>query len=187
MPILPLFSALLLASAAIPSAHATEVGVRTIAVFAPERGRDIAVTVWYPATGGGTPGLVGDNRLFEGAPALRDAPIAEGDFPLVLFSHGSGGRIEGLSWLATALAEAGFVVAGPNHPGTTSGDSTPAATPKIWERTADLSALIDGFSADAGWREAIDAARIGVVGFSLGGATAMEIAGARADLEDYAR
>lgn len=180
-------SALLLAGIAATSAHAADVGVRTISVFAPDRGRDMPVTVWYPATAGGTPGLVGDNKLFKGAPALKDAPIAKGHFPLVLFSHGSGGRIEGMAWLATALAESGFIVAGPNHPGTTSGDSTPAATPKIWERTADLSALIDRFSTDAGWRAAIDAARIGVVGFSLGGAAAMEIAGARADLEAYAR
>jgi predicted dienelactone hydrolase len=182
-----LFFALLLAGVAATSSQAAEVGVRTISVYAPDRGRDIAVTVWYPATDGGVPGLVGDNRLFKGVPARRDAPVAEGHFPLVLLSHGSGGRVEGMSWLASALAEAGFVVAGPNHPGTTSGDSTPAATPRIWERTADLSALIDRFSTDAGWRGAIDPARIGVVGFSLGGAAAMEIAGARADLEAYAR
>lgn len=182
-----LLPALLLAGIAATSAYAADVGVRTLSVFAPDRGRDMPVTVWYPAAAGGTAGLVGDNQLFKGAPALKDAPIAEGHFPLVLFSHGSGGRIEGMSWLAAALAEAGFIVAGPDHPGTTSGDSTPAATPKIWERTADLSALIDRFSTDAGWRTAIDPARIGVVGFSLGGAAAMEIAGARADLEAYAR
>lgn len=187
MSILSLFFAFLLASAAATPAHAAEVGVRTITVFAPERGRDIDVTVWYPAKAGGAPLLTGDNRLFKGAPAHGDAPVAEGRFPLVLLSHGSGSRVEGMSWLATALAEAGFVVAGPNHPGTTSGDSTPAATPRLWERTADLSALIDAFSQDAAWRATIDPARVGVVGFSLGGAAAMEIAGARADLEAYAR
>ena len=171
-----LFSALLLAGVAATSSQAAEVGVRTISVYAPDRGRDIAVTVWYPATDGGVPGLVGDNRLFKGVPARRDAPVAEGHFPLVLLSHGSGGRVEGMSWLASALAEAGFVVAGPNHPGTTSGDSTPAATPKIWERTADLSALIDRFSTDAGWRGAIDPARIGVWGSSYSGGHAYVVA-----------
>ena len=182
-----LFSSLLLAGVAAASAHAAEVGVRTLDMPAPERNRDIRVTVWYPAGAGGAPTLIGDNQLFKGAPAHENAPVANGRFPLVLLSHGSGARVEAMSWLAAALAEAGFIVAGPNHPGTTSGDSTPAATPRIWERTADLSALIDGFSADAGWRAAIDTARIGVVGFSLGGAAAMEIAGARADLEAYAR
>lgn len=182
-----MLSALLVAGAAFTSGQAAEVGVRTLSVFAPERDHGLKVIVWYPAGAGGTPTMVGDNRLFKGAAALGDAPIAEGRFPLVLLSHGSGGRIDGMNWLATALAEAGFVVAGPNHPGTTSGDSTPAATPKLWERTADLSALIDRFSTDAEWSRAIEPARIGVVGFSLGGAAALEIAGARADLEAYAR
>ncbi|MGQ3210627.1 alpha/beta hydrolase family protein [Shinella sp.] len=182
-----MFSVLLMAGASITSVHAAEVGVRTFGVAAPERGRDIEVTVWYPAADGGTPGLVGDNRIFKGEPATRDAAIATGRFPLVLLSHGSGARVETMGWLATKLAETGFVVVGPNHPGTTSGDSTPAATPLIWERTADLSAVIDRFSTDPTWSAAIDPARIGVVGFSLGGSTALEIAGARADLEAYAR
>jgi predicted dienelactone hydrolase len=92
-----------------------------------------------------------------------------------------------MGWIAAALAEAGFIVAGPNHPGTTSGDSSPAETVKLWQRTADLSAVIDRLSIDPEWRDALDPARIGVVGFSIGGATAMEIAGARADLDAYAR
>lgn len=166
---------------------AAEVGVREILIAAPERGRDLAVTVWYPAKAGGEPVLVGDNRIFKGAPALRHAPVVKGPSPLVLLSHGSGGRAESMAWLATELAKAGFVVAGPNHPGTTSGDSLPANTPKVWERTQDLSAVIDGLTANPDWSGTIDAGRVGVVGFSLGGSAAMEIAGARTNLETYAR
>jgi len=76
---------------------------------------------------------------------------------------------------------------GPNHPGTTSGHSTPADTPKIWERTDDLSTLVSALEADPQWGKLIDANAIGIVGFSLGGAAAMEFAGATASLEDYAR
>ena len=183
---LSVLPALLLTMALPDPSLAAEVGVREISVAAPERGRDLAVTVWYPAEAGGKAVLVGDNRVFTGAPASADAPAAGGRYPLVVLSHGSGGRIQGMTWLATALAKAGFVVAGPNHPGTTSGDSTPADTPKIWERTQDLSAVIDGLAADPRWSGVIDAQNIGVVGFSLGGAAAMEIAGARASLEAYA-
>ncbi|URK88488.1 alpha/beta hydrolase [Rhizobium sp. RCAM05350] len=153
----------------------------------PERGRDLAVTVWYPAEAGGEPVLVGDNKVFKGAPAFMNAPIVKGAFPLVVMSHGSGGRVQGMTWLARELAKAGFVVAGPNHPGTTSGDSTPADTPKLWERTQDLSAVINALTTDPSWSRAIDAGRIGVIGFSLGGAAAMEIVGAQANLDAYAR
>ncbi|ASY60375.1 dienelactone hydrolase family protein [Sinorhizobium sp. CCBAU 05631] len=167
--------------------HAIETGVRELSLASPEGGRRLRVTVWYPAEPGGKAVLVGDNQVFKGAPALSEAPLLEGRYPLVVMSHGSGGRIQGMSWLAAELARAGFVVAGPNHPGTTSGNSTPADTPKLWERTHDLSFVIDRLTTDPLWSGAIDKGRIGVIGFSLGGAAAMEIAGARANLEAYAR
>lgn len=176
--------------AAVTGRHslaADAIGVRTIAVASPERGKDLAVTVWYPALTGVEKILVGDSKLFKGTQAFANAPAAPGRHPLILISHGSGARIQDLGWLATGLAEAGFIVAGPNHPGTTSGDSTPADTPKIWERTQDLSTLITALIADPQWNALIARERIGVLGFSLGGAAALEISGARANREAYAR
>lgn len=182
-----LFPAVTLFLALAGPSAAAEVGVRDIAVPSTQRGGDLAVTIWYPTEAEGKTVLVGDNGLFDGAPAIADAPFGQGRFPLILLSHGSGSRVQAMSWLATALAKAGFVVAGPNHPGTTSGDSLPAETVKQWLRTQDLSTIIDALEADAQWSAVIDKDRIGVLGFSVGGATAMELSGARADLEAYAR
>ncbi|RCW23259.1 putative dienelactone hydrolase [Ciceribacter lividus] len=186
-PSIGLFSLLvfLLAGSSVPARDG--VGVRQVSIAAPERDRPLSVTIWYPAEDGGEPVAVGENRIFEGTPALKDAAIRKQRFPLVLLSHGSGSRVEGMAWIATKLAEAGFVVAGPNHPGTTSGDSTPAATPRIWERTGDLSAITTALTVDPDLASSIDPHRIGVLGFSLGGSTAMELAGARADLDAFVR
>lgn len=170
-----------------PLLAADIVGVRNIAVPSPARGKDLAVTVWYPAVPGGEKTLIGDSKLFKGTEAFADASLAPGRFPLILISHGSGAKIQDLGWLATSLVQAGFIVAGPNHPGTTSGDSTPIDTPKLWERTDDLATLLTSMTSDPLWQNAIAEDRIGVLGFSLGGAAAMEISGAKANLEAYAR
>lgn len=172
---------------AASNSFAAEVGVRTLELPSQARGRNLAVTLWYPAGDGGKPDLFGDNRIFKGSAASKDAAFPDGQFPLVLLSHGSGGRTEAMGWLAVELAKAGFIVAGPNHPGTTSGDSLPAETPKLWERTQDLSTVINYLTGNSAFAGHVDTDRIGVVGFSLGGAAAMEIAGARANLEAYAR
>jgi predicted dienelactone hydrolase len=163
------------------------VGTSEMRVASAARGNDLSVRIWYPAEAGGEAALVGDNKIFKGAWASLDAPVIDGKLPLIVLSHGSGGRVEGMTWLATHLAAAGFVVAGPNHPGTMSGDSTPADTPKIWERTQDLSDVMIALTTDPRWSRTIDSDRIGVLGFSLGGAAAMEIVGAQANLEAYAR
>lgn len=181
-----MLSTTLFMAAIATSSQAAQVGMREIAVAAPERGRALQVFVWYPAEAGGEAIVLGENKAFKGVPVLKNAPPLKGRFPLVVLSHGSGGRVQGMAWLATELARAGFIVAGPNHPGTTSGDSTPADTPKIWERTQDLSAVIDVMTADPAWASVVDSDKIGVLGFSLGGAAAMEIAGARASLDAYA-
>jgi predicted dienelactone hydrolase len=188
MRLLPSLATLLLASTiSLPALASDAVGVRETTIHSTTRDKDLAVTVWYPSKTDGTETPVGDNRIFKGATALKDASIADGHHPLILLSHGSGSRVEGMVWIATKLAEAGFIVAGPNHPGTTSGDSTPAETPKIWERTNDLSTIITAMTEDAAWQGSIDKGHIGVLGFSLGGSTAMEIVGGRANLDAYVK
>ncbi|SIR05388.1 Predicted dienelactone hydrolase [Rhizobium sp. RU35A] len=178
----------LLSSAFLPwTAFAeTAIGVTTISVPSMQRGKPLSVDVWYPSKAKAPEALVGDNRIFTGAAAKPDAAIDPGHHPLVLLSHGSGSRAQGMTWIAARLAEQGFIVAGPDHPGTTSGDSTPIATPRIWERTQDLSNIITWMTGDARWQASVDAAKIGVIGFSLGASTALELIGARADLNAYA-
>lgn len=184
--ILPL--AALIASSLMPlSALAeTKIGWTIISIPSPQRGKPFAVDVWYPSDAKAPEALVGDNRIFTGAPAKPDAAINPGKYPLILLSHGSGSRAQGMTWLAARLAEKGFIVAGPDHPGTTSGDSTPIATPRIWERAQDLSNIITWMTGDSKWAPSVQASKIGVLGFSLGGSTALEIIGARADLNAYA-
>jgi predicted dienelactone hydrolase len=182
-----LLLALSLCTTASPLLAADPVGIARISVVSQDNPRPLAVTVWYPAATAGDPSPTAQDRIFEIPPATQNAAIRAGRFPLILLSHGSGSRVEGVGWIAAELARAGFVVAGPNHPGTTSGDSTPAATPKIWERTQDLSAVITALSADPRWLSSIDPAHIGALGFSLGGSTVLELAGARPDLSAYMR
>lgn len=90
------------------------------------------VEVWYPAVEGTTGTVTYDARdftpealealltedasatfSFEGA---RDVAVADGSFPVVLFSHGfTGFRLQS-SFLTSHLASHGMVVAAPDHP-----------------------------------------------------------------------
>jgi predicted dienelactone hydrolase len=111
--------------------------------------------------------------------------VAEGRFPLVLLSHGSGGNMDNLGWLSSALAAEGLMVLGVNHPGSTSGDSSPRRSVDLATRAADLSAALDALLADPAFGPRVDPARITAVGFSLGGATALALGGMRFDPAAY--
>jgi predicted dienelactone hydrolase len=178
--------AMLFAFPAAAEDHAA--GVARIAAHAPERDADLDVTVWYPASPRGETVMLGENPFFEGTPAMQDAPVADGRFSLVVLSHGAGlgGRAEAASWLAAPLAEAGFIVVAPTHPRNTGPDRSAEETMKLWLRPADLSAAIDAIAEDDGFQSRIDAGSIGVLGLSMGGGTALSIAGARFDPERFA-
>jgi predicted dienelactone hydrolase len=187
-PILLLPALAAFAAASVPHADAADrIGVRHIAVPAPERGAPIDVAVWYPAASGGTPVLIGDNAVFEGVGAYQDAPILEGRFPIVLLSHGglrAAPELDG--WIASRLAAQGFVVAAPRPPRPTGLDAE-AAPREIWLRPADLSATLSALEHDPALADKLDAGRVGALGFLLGGSSALALAGARVDAQAYAR
>jgi predicted dienelactone hydrolase len=159
-------------------------GVRDLQV--PDAVRPLTGLIWYPAQSSGSPTLVGDNRVYVGTPANRDAEPASGEYPLVILSHGWGGNDFSMNWLAADLASRGMIVVAINHPGSTAGNITARAAMEIWNRPADISRTITQLIADAQFGRHIDRRRIAVIGHSLGGATALAIAGARVDRDRIA-
>jgi predicted dienelactone hydrolase len=155
----------------------------------------LITTVWYPAaaTTKSSVQVIGPPNapLFTLGEWAPDAAPATGRFPLIVMSHGTGGSAQIMGWLAGGLASRGYVVAAVNHPGNNALEAyTPEGFLVWWERARDLSTTIDFVLRDATLSRAIDRRRIGAIGFSLGGYTMFEIAGARTDpalLQEFCR
>jgi predicted dienelactone hydrolase len=162
-----------------------QVGFRTLPFDVAHRDKPLDLHIWYPTDANGPVELVAQNALFYGFHAQRDVPARAGAHPLVVLSHGSGGRMTQMAWLATALSARGYIVAGVNHHGTTSMDSDPHRTIEIWDRPADLSAIIDAFAAGPIAGITADLTGVTSAGFSLGGHSAMALAGARVRKDAY--
>lgn len=168
------------------------VGHRTVQIAGdPARNRPLTVDIWYPVEAATTTGTKARYELLPGvgveaALALAGAPAAEGSFPLVVYSHGSGGLRYIAAYSTEHLASWGFVVASADHTGNTAVEQilgTSAAPEDIARnRPADVSQVIDGMvalDATAGDLLAgrIDTADgVGVYGHSLGGYTSLAVA-----------
>ena len=126
--------------------------------------RTLASRIYYPTEAEGPRQNVGANPVFTGIAGQIDAPPAKGTFPLVVFSHGSGGNNTSQAWLAAALVSQGVVVIAANSPGSTTGDSVPAQSINLWRQTEDISALIDAIGASPRWAALVNPHAIGVVG-----------------------
>ena len=119
--------------------------------------------------------------------SVRDARIADGLFPLILFSHGNGGmRMQNASW-CEHLASHGYIVVAPDHTGNCSvtfvngelmlfNSSKEAREQSAEDRPKDLSFLIDQMDLmnkgnDSRFLGRVDMERIGAAGHSFGGFT----------------
>jgi predicted dienelactone hydrolase len=171
------------------------VGVRTLEVSPPDRGGSIPVEVWYPAAGDLTGADVDPERqdTYDVLPgvitaqqaAVRDAPAAAQEGPVVAFSHGLSGHRRQSSFLTTHLASHGYVVVAPDHVGNTLADLVvsfatqdtdaiaAASVQSSFERPGDLVASIDAAIAAGDLPIAPD--RVGVFGHSFGGWAALQV------------
>jgi predicted dienelactone hydrolase len=147
-------------------------------VTEPGKSRVMDTWLWYPADPA-TASLHTNPRGRAGVPIVANA----GPRPLLMFSHGSCGIPTQSLFLTTVLASYGFVVAAPPHPGNVLSPTceTEAALDDAFvNRPADISFVIGELlalddTADSFLHAAIDPARIGVVGHSFGGLTALRV------------
>lgn len=151
----------------------------------PMADRILQAEIWYPAAEGSEPGTTYDTILRDGVTtttltgsAARDADPAEGQFPLVILSHGYPGNRYLMSHLAENLASKGYVVVAADHPDSTYDDQGAFASTLV-NRAVDQRFLLDSMAElDYEIGAITDADTAAVVGYSMGGYGAMIFGGA---------
>jgi predicted dienelactone hydrolase len=171
------------------------VGVRTVETRDAMRERRFAIEIWYPAAARHAgQDLASDTQdAFVGGwdptprrqMAVRDAEPPPGRRPLIVFSHASGHHRRGATFLCTHLASHGYVVAALDHSevvapelGRREGETVEQRAARVQamiaSRVPDVRFLLDRLAGStAGETRALDIERIGIVGHSFGGWTAL--------------
>jgi dienelactone hydrolase len=176
------------------------VGVRTIQALDTVRDRLFPCEIWYPAAAqhAGQDMAPGTQDVFRvpsrdtprNQMAVRDAAAEPGTYPLIIFSHASGGGRRGATFLCTHLSSHGYVVAALDHSEMVAAelarrddetDEQKTARAEAWiaNRVPDIRFLLDHVLDDAAWdsEAELDPTRIGIVGHSFGGWTALAATG----------
>lgn len=166
-------------------------------------GREIAVRVWYPASAkvGATttsfthrlPKLGGGGATFSiPSLAIEDAPITPGKrMPIVIVSHGYSGWDSFQTWLTENLATKGYIVVAIDHDDASFTSAMGFALSfgnVLINRAQDQREVIAYFAALAAkpgdpLGKLIDAERIGLIGYSMGGYGALATSGADYDFD----
>lgn len=178
-------AATLLALASIPStARAQAAPTTTNAGYVervypdPPSTERIKTLVWYPSSTAAKDSGQDPYRIF----AQPGGVPIPGRRPLIVVSHGSFGYVFSLHHVAEYFAERGYIVATVIHPRDNNADSSGfGADVSLLGRSRHVARLIDGLLADPAIGPRIDPRRIGLVGFSAGGITALTLAGAAPD------
>ena len=161
---------------------AQAVGQRTFSYEDKSRKRTLTTEVWYPAPDKPSGE---DKSPFIRIPTKRDASVLKGRFPLIMFSHGTGGGRLTVEWFCAGLAAKGFIVAAVDHFGNTFDNPIPIEFVKFWERPQDISFVLDELLSSTDLSSHVDVTKIAAAGFSLGGYTAITLAGAKMNLEAF--
>ena len=130
------------------------------------------MAVFYPTS---APAATLRMEIFE-LEIATDAAPAEGAFPLVLISHGSGGSPLLYRTLALHLARNGFVVGLPKHPFNNWRDnSLEGQADNLANRPRHIQRAIDWFFDEKHTFALSD--NFAIIGHSMGGCTALTMAG----------
>ncbi len=173
---LALFAGLLTHAAAAPWVA----GLHHMSLADPVDGQPMQALAFYPVVG-----KTRSSRM-DGYPidVAEEAPVALGQFPLLVLSHGNTGSPLALHYLATSLARRGFVVVAVVHPGDNARDHSRLGTlSNLYGRPLQVSAAITAARDDALLGPYLNDGKVGLIGYSAGGETALIVSGARPDLD----
>tara|TARA_R110002020_G_scaffold189446_1_gene388403 strand:+ start:1625 stop:2731 length:1107 start_codon:yes stop_codon:yes gene_type:complete len=164
-----------------------DAGLSTLTIRDDRSDRALEGLIWYPTDTAGPVRLDFESAVWVGSHVIRDAVAAEGAFPIIVLSHGMFGSVRNQAWFAAAMARRGYVVAAINHPGTSTRLRDPDQRRALWERPGDITRVIDFAVSPGALQVQIDPGSVFMAGHSLGGFTALALAGARYDAEHLAQ
>lgn len=146
------------------------------------RSRVIKAAAWYPTYEQPMPIAYGSLK----GHARPKAAISPGRHPLILVSHGTGGSRYNQFYLSETLAAHGYLVLAVQHPrncGGYDGDNSDAdRLVNFWDRPKDISFALDQALKAPELADHTDPDKIGIIGHSLGGYTALVLVGAKPDI-----
>lgn len=158
-----------------------QTGMMDLTILDADGDRHLEGFVWYPTqeTDGQT--RAHGNMVWQSINVIPNATPVEGQKPLLVLSHGMFGNARNQAWLAEAMTRQGYLVAAIDHPGTSTFQRDPDHRRELWERPRDISRTIDYVIASSEFGAMVDPDRIYMAGHSLGGFTALALAGGRYD------
>jgi alpha-beta hydrolase superfamily lysophospholipase len=128
--------------------------------------RSLPVTIRYP-----TPGAAA-------ATEMTDSSASSAAFPIVIFIHGFDTSADTYAAMEHDLASAGFIVAAPDFPYTSSASAAGLNEDDVVNQAADVSFVIDSLTTapPAVLTGHVASTKVGVVGHSDGAVTALGVA-----------
>ena len=152
----------------------TSAGCQKIEIFDPQHAITFPMLVLYPTRTAASSVAFGPFAL----EVAMEAPMAEGRFPLVLISHGSGGSYLTHRTLGMHLARNGFVVGIPEHPfNNRLNNELQYTIQNMTYRPRHMRLAIDEMLAHEKFGQQVASNHVAVIGHSVGGYTALALAG----------